>query len=325
MRNIWIRFGCFLTGYNYKLVKASSEVVTKTVLRYTAALLIIMPVWAFIGATFTLRYLHGTMLYAILAAALMVFIVVQIERQIILVVHGKSGFTKFFRIAIGIVMAILGSVILDQYIFKDDIDKTKITTVEKEVQRLLPIKVNELNNQLADLQGTINSKEEERINLVNDINKSPVIASYQIKTDQTKDEASGKMVSVGRQVTTQTIENPKIKQLAPLNDQIQKLYDRKVELEKKIIDVRVSIENELKSKTGFLDELKIMFEILTSHWISMSVWILLFLFFLMIELFVIVSKFTDVDSDYEKIILSSMENRKIMIDKHAKSQIDGLS
>ena len=130
---------------------------------------------------------------------------------------------------------------------------------------------------------------------------------------------------MGRQVTTQTIENPKIKQLAPLNDQIQKLYDRKVELEKKIIDVRVSIENELKSKTGFLDELKIMFEILTSHWISMSVWILLFLFFLMIELFVIVSKFTDVDSDYEKIILSSMENRKIMIDKHAKSQIDGLS
>ena len=59
MKNWWIRFGCFLTGYNYSIVRNSSEVAAKTVKRYTSAMLIVCILWAFIGYCFTRRYLHG--------------------------------------------------------------------------------------------------------------------------------------------------------------------------------------------------------------------------------------------------------------------------
>ena len=59
MKNWWIRFGCFLTGYNYNIVRNSSEVAAKALKRYTSAMVIVCILWAFIGYVFTDRYLHG--------------------------------------------------------------------------------------------------------------------------------------------------------------------------------------------------------------------------------------------------------------------------
>jgi hypothetical protein len=37
MNNWWLKFGCFLTGYNYNILDASSEISAKAVKRYTSA------------------------------------------------------------------------------------------------------------------------------------------------------------------------------------------------------------------------------------------------------------------------------------------------
>ena len=83
MRNWWLQFGCFLTGYNYNIMKASSEASAKQV-KYTAAILIVALIWGFVGYSFAERYLHLDTWGALAGAAIMVFIVIQIEKQIIL-------------------------------------------------------------------------------------------------------------------------------------------------------------------------------------------------------------------------------------------------
>ena len=124
MRNWWIKFGCFLTGYNYDIMKSSSEASKKSVKKYTAALLIVMILWSLIGFLFTREYIKLDFIGASIAAIVMAVIIIQVERQIIL--GAKNGFAMTFRIVIGLVMAVLGSVIIDQIIFKDDIEKKKL-------------------------------------------------------------------------------------------------------------------------------------------------------------------------------------------------------
>src|SRR5690606_21961417 len=110
-RNLWIKFGCFLTGYNYPIVMASSEVAVKAVKRYTSALIIVSIIWAFVGFTFTNRYLHASTWGSVAGAVIMVIIIVQVERQIILSVT-PSKWLYIFRGLIAIMMAILGAIII---------------------------------------------------------------------------------------------------------------------------------------------------------------------------------------------------------------------
>ncbi len=45
MKHPWIRFGCFLTGYNYSILRNCSEAAFKSVKKYTAAMLIVCILW----------------------------------------------------------------------------------------------------------------------------------------------------------------------------------------------------------------------------------------------------------------------------------------
>src|SRR5947207_1764685 len=126
MKDLWMKFGCFLTGYSYPVMRHCSEGSVKAIKRYVSAILIVGMVWCCIGYAFTARYLHGGKAASLLSAVMMLILVVQIEKQIILSIGRKSW---AFRFLIGVLMAIIGSVMLDQIIFKDDIEKAKIGSI----------------------------------------------------------------------------------------------------------------------------------------------------------------------------------------------------
>src|SRR5690606_37748218 len=165
MGNWWLRFGCFLTGYNYGIVRGSSEVSAKAMKRYTAALLIVCILWSFIGYTFTRRYVHGGTYGSIVGAVLFVIIIIQVERQIILSIN-PSKWLYFFRGVIAMMMAIIGAVIIDQIIFKEDIELEKITFIENRVKRAMGPKTEELRTQIDALDTAILEKEKQRADLV---------------------------------------------------------------------------------------------------------------------------------------------------------------
>jgi hypothetical protein len=319
MRDLWIKIGCFITGHNYAIVKNSSEASSKAVKKYLSAILIVATLWGFIGYAFTSRYLHGNPLVSAIGALVMVIIVIQVERQIILSV-GKNKLAFAFRVAIGIVMAIIGSVILDQVMFKEDVEKHKIENVQLKVNEILPLKTRELTSQINQLDSAIRAKEAERALILADYNKNPMISAPSVTGRFEKDSSSGQMVEVGRVITTNSIQNPKAELIVQLDAQLKAIQEQKAKKENEMLNARQLLEDDLNSKVGFLDELTILFSLLLSSGIALTVWILLFFFFLSIELFVLVNKYGDTVNDYDKTIIHQMALKIQMLENLQEQQ-----
>lgn len=320
MRDLWLKTGCFITGHNYAIVKNSSEASAKAVKKYLSAILIIATLWGFIGFAFTKRYLHGSTLVAVIGAIVMIIIIIQIERQIILSV-GKNKLAFAFRVLIGIVMAIIGSVILDQVMFKEDVEKHKIESVQLKVNEILPIKTRELTMQISQLDSAIKAKETERALILADYNKNPMISAPTVTGRFEKDSTSGKMVEIGREITTSSIQNPKAELIVQLDAQLKAFQEQKTKKENEKLNMQQVLEDDLNAKVGFLDELTILFSsVLLSSGIALTIWILLFFFFLSIELFVLVNKYGDTANDYDKTIIHQMAVRIQMLENMQEKQ-----
>lgn len=320
MRDLWLKTGCFITGHNYAIIKNSSEASAKAVKKYLSAILIIATLWGFIGFAFTKRYLHGSTLVAVIGAIVMIIIIIQIERQIILSV-GKNKLAFAFRVLIGIVMAIIGSVILDQVMFKEDVEKHKIQNVQLKVNEILPIKTRELTMQINQLDSAIKAKETERALILADYNKNPMISAPTVTGRYEKDTTSGKMIEVGREITTSSIQNPKAELIVQLDAQLKAFQEQKTKKENEKLNMQQVLEADLNSKVGFLDELTILFSsVLLSSGIALTIWILLFFFFLSIELFVLVNKYGDTANDYDKTIIHQMAVRIQMLENMQEKQ-----
>lgn len=322
MKNAWIRFGCFLTGINYNVLRTCSEVSRNQVKKYTAAMVIVMIIWAFVGFAFTQRYLQAGIWGSIAGSLIMIILIIQIERQIILTV-GKIGAIFWFRSVIAIMMAILGSTILDQIIFKNDIDLEQVSMINEKVNAALPGKTQDLRQQIFDLDSTIQAKENERSEILEDISKNPTIKSV---TDQSLPVTVSNTVTDTNKVTRTTqrvvhsnsrtitsIPNPKAGMISPLDVQIKNLRVRKDTLDNNLLNARFDLEKEIKSKIGFLDELKLMVGLLKSSGVALTFYIILFLFLLGLELFVVFSKKNDESIDYDEKIIhaQTLHKRKI--------------
>jgi hypothetical protein len=320
MKNLWLKIGCSLTGYNYTIVKNSSEASAKTVKKYLSAILIVSILWGFIGCSFAHRYLQTGTIVSSVVALVMVFIVIQIERQIILST-GKNWLVPVFRTLIGVVMAIIGSVIIDQIIFKDDIEKGRISNLQAEVNDILPEKTSELDNQINQIDLAISMKEAERTSIIEEITAKPFIKTttseikhFQMQLNGHNGESKDTLVRRTDYSLTD-VANPKAGLLPNITDQVNLLRKQKSEKENSKINARQELEAELQSKTGFLDELQVLFKILFSSKITLFVWLMFFLFFMSLELLVLVNKFGEGRNDYDMIILHQKDVRIKMLEK----------
>lgn len=320
MKDLWLKLGCYITGYNYTIITNSSEVSAKTVKKYLSAILIVSILWGFIGYSFAQRYLHAGIVGSMIVSIVMIVIVIQIERQIILSM-GRNSLVPIFRSLIGIVMAVIGSVIIDQIIFKEDVEKARISNVQTEVNNILPVKTRELDYQINQLDSAITLKEAERVSIIDEITKKPFIKSATSETRHFQMQKSSNGGQVKDTLVKRTdfaltdVANPKAKLLPDIEEQISQLRAQKSEKETSKINIREELETELNSKTGFLDELKILFSILLSSWIAMVVWCMFFLFLMSIEVLVLVNKFGEEKNDYDTIIMHQKDTKIKMVEK----------
>lgn len=311
MKNWWLRLGCFLSGYNYAIVMRSSEVAAIKVKQNISALLIVCIIWASVGYVFTNRYLDMGILGSIVGAMVACTIIVQIERQIILSIEpGKMLF--IMRILIATLMAIIGSVIIDQLIFKADIEKRKITMLDTEVNKIFPVKSEELRLQIKALDSTIAAKELQRIDLDAELSKNPTIRIYTktttpVPTTVTTTDSTGKSTQTVRIINTRATSvnaqpNPKSDQIKPLDDQIAGIRETKMKKDEALLVLRSSLVEEISSKVGFLDELKIMFDILSESAVAMGVWLIWFFILFGLELFILASKWGEKSNVYDETL-----------------------
>lgn len=327
MKHLWIRFGCFMTGYNYNILRNCSEAAFKSVKKYTAAMLIVCILWFFIGFTFAHRYLSLSLPGCMLAGMLSTVIIVQVEKQIVLSIN-PSRLLLIFRGCLAFMMSILGAVIIDQILFEKDIEIEKISYVSEKVDRILPSKTEELRKQIAALDTTITKKEEEKEAYVADISKRPTTTATttqtatkrvpeHITTSSGKDSIILKTVSESI-VGTTLVPNPKIALLPSLESAIEALRQQRSQKENDLLHMRPKLEKDMMANTGFLDELTIMARMLSASYVALGFWFLWILFFLFIEMLVLFSKMGDRSNDYEKTVLHHMNLQMRRLDALGK-------
>jgi len=184
----------------------------------------------------------------------------------------------------------------------------------------LPLKKRDLTLQINQLDSAIKAKENERGLILADYNKNPMISVPSVTGRFEKDSISGKMIEVGRVITTNSIQNPKAELIVQLDSQLKSIQEQKAKKENEMLNARQLLEDYLNSKVGFLDELTILFSLLLSSGIALTVWILLFFFFLSIELFVLVNKYGDTVNDYDKTIIHQMALKIQMLENLQEQQ-----
>ncbi|WP_410220174.1 DUF4407 domain-containing protein [Pedobacter sp.] len=320
----WIKFGCFLTGHDFFLLSSCSEVAIRKVKKYTAALIIISIIWAFVGYSFCSRYIKLDPYESILGALVACLVVIQIERQI-LMVDKSNKWTAWMRAGIALLMAIIGSLVVDQIIFKDDVEKAKMESNQRKVNKLLPLRSAQLSSQLKEIDSIINLKENQREILLKEINDKPLISFVETSVSKTpivsnsndsvKTKSNRLTFANTKTINKRSISNPKIAQLQPLDAQIESLRKEKAKKDATLLTLQSVLEKEVGEKVGFLDELTLLIEILSNSIIATAVYCIWFLLFLFLELLILVSKRNDIDSDYEQAIQHQMalHNKKIQL------------
>jgi hypothetical protein len=307
MREAWLKIGCRLIGYNYPLLKSSSIGSEKAVIKYTSAVLLVCMIWAFIGFNFTNHYLHGGLVQSILGALVLAFIVIQIERQIILTV-GKNQKVLWLRAILAIAMAFIGSIIIDQMIFREDVEREKVSTIQDKVNEILPKQIKELSGQIRERDSIIKEKENQIAEINTRVSSKPTIPIVNVETISTRD-STGKFRPTGTKVSTSSIANPEQSQIPIIQSQIDTLRNQKSNIETLMFQLRDKIKADLEKHPSFFDELNILFTIIFDSLITAILYIALWLALFIIELLVLFSKISDRKNDYEKLVEHQMNVR----------------
>lgn len=312
--SFWIKAGCFVTGYNYSVLKNCSEVAKKTVKKYTAAMIIMCLIWGLIGFSFADRYLHASLWASIASALLFMLLIIQIERQIIMQTV-KNTAMQVFRGVIAIMMALIGSLIIDQIIFKDDIELQKEQFINDKVQTIYPARATIIQTQVDDLKAQLASKDSQRTILGIDVAKHPTIkhttvTSSPIAQNSTFDSLTNKTqinYKTGLSTTVTEIPNPGIAMIPLLDTQINILRRSVLGYADTLVNLRNSIQRRLEEKTGFLDELGIMYTLLSKNIPAAVVYFVWFFLLLGLECLILMNKRHERPTDYDAMINHQMD------------------
>jgi hypothetical protein len=299
------KFSCFLTGFNYNLIFSCSEVARKMLKRYAGLLVLISIVWSIIGFGFATRYLKLGLLGSLLMAVICVFMIVLIERNIILARKGNNGMFVF-RFLLAIIMAVIGSLIIDQIIFSEDIEEQRIVVIQNKVNKAFPEKSAELKEQIVTLNDQISNLEERQVRLSDEVSRNPTIKQYS-RTTSTSVTPGDSVASRNMTTIVTDVSNPKINELSDLQELLKSSYSLRQEKDSLLLELRASLQKEYQNRRGFLDELTIMLEVVSKSWLALAVYIMWFLFFLAIELFIVFSKIKEEENDYHRLIQQQMD------------------
>lgn len=298
MKNLWLKISCLLTGWNFDILRMCTEASRKQVKKYSAALIILMFIWGLVGYLFAAYYagLKDWWSCSLIAIA-MITIVLMIERQIILTV-GHLGWLRIFRLVIAIVMAIIGSAILDQIIFKDDIVLEKEKIINEEVAKTLPGAQISIQNSIAQFQTEIDTLLAQNEPLYNE---PPTIKSKSItKIKKHVPQPDGSTIEVEDIISTDvSAENPKFQKLESNNARLAYLYNQQDTLSKSLITIESKLRENYHSRNPFLMELRAVLNLISGSTVALVFYCLLFLFLVSLELFVVFSKMGDSECDYD--------------------------
>lgn len=122
-----LKTACAFTGDNYQLVAVDTPASKKKIVAMALAMMVPVLMWIFNGFMLSYQVLETGLGWALLTGLVCGVIVFCIEKLIVMA--NGNGWLTLFRVCIGIIVAALGSIAIDEVVFKKDID-TSIASIK---------------------------------------------------------------------------------------------------------------------------------------------------------------------------------------------------
>ncbi|MBR4898298.1 MAG: DUF4407 domain-containing protein [Prevotella sp.] len=319
LRNI----GCFLIGWNKNILNECGEASYRQYRKLLSAICIMMILWGTIGYCFADRYINiESCALKICIALVFMLIVLCVERVIILTV-GKAYLMSFMRVLLALCMAVLGSCIIDQIIFSNDIQQAIQEHRENVIGETVTKRLSIYDSDIHRITLEMDSLSKATIALNEELQKRPVIKGTNVSTQEQVigvDE-EGKPRKVKTQtISTVTLANPLAEQLKANNDQIQ-IYSAQLEqLRQDKKEVAETVRKEVSQRApGFIEELEATLKVVSQSKVSLVFYIILFCFLTFLELFVLTIKMGENKCDYELIVENQLKLKKNLMEQTAQS------
>lgn len=319
LRNI----GCFLIGWDKNILSGCGEASFRQYRKLLSAISIMMVLWGTIGYCFADRYINiESCVLKICVSIAFMFIVLCVERVIILTV-GKARLMSVMRVLLALCMALLGSCIFDQIIFRNDIQQAIQEHREDVIGTTITKRLAIYDGDIQRITQEMDSLSKATIALNEELQKRPVIKGTNVSTQEqvVGVDENGKPQKVRTQtVNTVTLANPLAEQLKANNDQIQ-IYSGQLEqlrLDKK--EVAEKVREEMSQRApGFIEELEATLKVVSQSKVSLAFYIVLFCFLTFLELFVLTIKMGENKCDYELIVENQLNLKRNLMEQTAQS------
>lgn len=315
--------GCFLIGWNKNILKECGEASHRQYRKLISAICIMMIMWGTIGYCFADRYINieSTVLKACVSLTFM-FIVLCVERVIILTV-GKARLMSTMRVMLALCMAVLGSCIIDQIIFSNDIQQTIHDRREDVIKETTTKRLTIFDSDIQRITHDMDSLSKETITLGAELAKHPTIRSVNVSTvEQTVgvDENGNPKKVKNHSTEIVNIPNPLTGQLNANNEQIQLYQNQLEQLRQDKKEIAGKVTDEVHSRpVGFIEELEATLKVVSNSWISLAFYIVLFCFLAFLELFVLTIKMGETKCDYELIVENQLNLKKNLMEQTSQS------
>ncbi len=315
--------GCFLIGWNKDILKECGEASYRQFRKLLSAICIMMVLWGTIGYCFADRYINiESCLLKICVALAFMFIVLCVERVIILTV-GKARMMSFMRVLLALCMAILGSCIFDQIIFRNDIQQAIQEHREDIIKVTITKRLSIYDSDIQRITHEMDSLSKATITLGEELQKRPTIQGTNVSTQEQvvgmDENGRPKKVKV-QSVNTVTMANPLAEQLKANNDQIQIYSNQLEQLRQDKKDIAQKTTEEVSQRApGFIEELEATLKVVSQSWISLAFYVILFCFLTFLELFVLTIKMGENKCDYELIVEHQLSLKKNLMTKTEQS------
>lgn len=315
--------GCFLIGWNTDILNECGEASHRQYRKLLSAISIMMVLWGTIGYCFADRYINieSCWLKVCVAIAFML-IVLCVERVIILTV-GKARLMSFMRVLLALCMAILGSCIFDQIIFRNDIQQAIQEHREDIIKETITKRLSIYDSDIQRITHDMDSLSKATIVLGEELQKRPTIQGTNVSTQEqvvgVDENGRPKKVKV-QSVNTVTMANPLAEQLKANNDQIQIYSNQLEQLRQDKKDIAKTTTEEVSQRApGFIEELQATLNVVSQSWISLAFYGILFCFLTFLELFVLTIKMGENKCDYELIVEHQLSLKQNLMAKTEQS------
>lgn len=316
-------FGCFLIGWDKNILKECGEASYRQYRKLLSAICIMIVLWGTIGYCFADRYINiESCIMKLCVALVFMFIVLCVERVIILTV-GKARLMSFMRVLLALCMAVIGSCIFDQIIFRNDIQQAIQEQRENMISETITKRLSIYDSDINRITQEMDSLSKATIALNEELQKRPVIKGTNVSTQEqvVGVDENGKPRKVRTQtVNTVTLANPLAEQLKANNDQIQIYSNQLEQLRQDKKEVAETVRLEVSQRApGFIEELEATLKVVSQSKISLAFYIILFCFLTFLELFVLTIKMGENKCDYELLVEKQLNLKRNLMEQTAQS------